>query len=147
MDQNHKTYVRRVCHCRPSQTESSKLKLNEFPHVWSPGDEILDVNGIPIKGLTFQEAIHTFKVTASPWDSFVLFPSSLLPFFPSGFFHLTVSHPPACFVANPEWVVRPHSAHEVAQPQSHPVLHSHTHEQVELPKLQQQRGTPSRRRP
>ncbi|XP_076772531.1 PDZ domain-containing protein 2 isoform X6 [Arvicanthis niloticus] len=25
------------------------------------GDEILDVNGIPIKGLTFQEAIHTFK--------------------------------------------------------------------------------------
>lgn len=27
------------------------------------GDEILDVNGIPIKGLTFQEAIHTFKVT------------------------------------------------------------------------------------
>ncbi|XP_048658907.1 PDZ domain-containing protein 2 isoform X7 [Marmota marmota marmota] len=25
------------------------------------GDEILDVNGIPIKGLAFQEAIHTFK--------------------------------------------------------------------------------------
>lgn len=72
-----------VCHCRSSQAESSTLELNVFPHVWSPGDEILDVNGIPIKGLTFQEAIHTFKVTVSPWVSFVLF--LFFPSSPMGF--------------------------------------------------------------
>jgi len=46
------------------------------------GDEILDVNGIPIKGLTFQEAIHTFKVTTFVFISFVFF--IFLPLFPSG---------------------------------------------------------------
>lgn len=115
--------------------------------VWSPGDEILDVNGIPIKGLTFQEAIHTFKVTVSPWISF-----DLILFSPSGFclfaaIAIWPFPPTTCLAANPKWVVCPHCAHEVTQPQPHTVLHSHAHEQIELPKLQYQWGTPNRRRP
>lgn len=149
MDQSHKSYICRVCHCGSSQAESSKLKLNVLPCIWSPGDEILDVNGIPIKGLTFQEAIHTFKVTVSPWVSFVLF--LFFPSTPPGFAYLPEEqpdylHPPSCLAANPERVVCPHSAHEVTQPQPHAMLHAHAHEQVQLPKLQHRWGDPRRRR-
>lgn len=67
-----------------SPNESSELKLNVY--VWSPGDEILDVNGIPIKGLTFQEAIHTFKVTV-----FLLVCILVFLLFPSGSWSLPVN--------------------------------------------------------